>query len=286
MLGCQGLLSNEDIVEYFGRGFVVKKHALQLDAIECLDSQIDKIIDDATLFISSACDKNNTQDQIMFNHGSRVVFKNHDNKTSIVRINGVHGMQPSLLNVLRSDKMVLTFMKLLNCNKIEHIISQLHPKLPYDGVQYEKHRDIQFRKSFDPNWKDVLGNGSYCICIIPIDPMNADNGGLYIDENNYTIEYQETATGSEQLRWLDLEPGDMLFMHPHLWHGSLCNTSNSNRRTLLTGYCAYGANSRPYPGVDMNRVISRDPVSNVLTYEDAPWAVRQNDVCSKHTGFH
>ena len=186
----------------------------------------------------------------------------------------------------------------MNCNKIEHIISQLHPKLPNDGVVYAKHRDIQFRKSFDPEWKDILGNGSYCICILPLDPMNASNGGLYIDKNNYFSYYTDAVTQEEDLQWVEMEPGDLLFMHPHLWHGSRSNTSNSSRRTLLTGYCAYGANSRAYPGADMNRVLVRDPTTHEISQEYAPWAVvpskdpdqipdqAQIDIHSKHTAFH
>ncbi len=61
----------------------------------------------------------------------------------------------------------------------------MHPKLPGDGVAYARHRDVQFRKQFDPEWTDVLQNGSYAICIMPIDPMNKENGGLWVDLNNY-----------------------------------------------------------------------------------------------------
>lgn len=63
-------------------------------------------------------------------------------------------------------------MELLGTNDLEHLICQVHPKLPGDGVSYPAHKDIQFRRQFDPDWQDILGNGSYAICIIPVDPMS------------------------------------------------------------------------------------------------------------------
>ncbi len=108
---------------------------------------------------------------------------------------------------------------------------------------------MKFRKSFDPDWQDVLGNGSYAICIIPIDTMTPENGGLWVDQNNYP----EPEGTEESREWLYTEPGDLIFMHPHLYHGSGANSSpTASRKAILTGFCAFGANHRPYPGAYVN----------------------------------
>jgi len=46
--------------------------------------------------------------------------------------------------------------------------------------------------------------------------MSKENGGLWVDRNNYPIDEQK----EENLEWIESEPGDVLFMHPNLFHGS------------------------------------------------------------------
>jgi hypothetical protein len=62
------------------------------------------------------------------------------------------------------------------------------------------------------------------------------------------------------------------FMHPHLYHGSGPNTSpTASRKTLLTGFCAFGANHMAYPGAYVNtRLTLREDGSIVIT--PAPWS--------------
>ena len=55
--------------------------------------------------------------------------------------------------------------------------------------------------------------------------MSAENGGLYVDKGSYPI-----ATGIENVASLEMEPGDLLFMHPHILHWSGRNDSNTSRR--------------------------------------------------------
>lgn len=201
--------------------------------------------------------------------GSRVVYKYRpDQLISIARINGCGGMDPTLLATMCSEKMIHTFFELLDTNDLEHLIAQIHPKLPGDGISFPKHQDIQFRKSFDPSWQDVLGNGSYAICIIPLDQMTSENGGLWIDRNNYP-EFQGL---EEDPIWIHAEPGDLLFMHPYLYHGSGPNLNpNTSRKTLLTGFCAFGANHKPYPGTYVNTrfTLTKD---GKISMSPSPWS--------------
>ena len=66
------------------------------------------------------------------------------------------GVQPSLEPFVRSEKLMHTFFELLGTSDLEHLICQVHPKLPGDGVAYAKHQDVQFRRQFDPEWSDIL----------------------------------------------------------------------------------------------------------------------------------
>lgn len=209
------------------------------------------------------------EEQFLYINGSRVVFKRHsDRLASIARINGCSGIEPTLLERVRSEKMVHTFFELLGTSDIEHLISQIHPKLPNDRISFPKHQDIEFRKSFDPDWQDILGNGSYAICIIPIEPMTPENGGLWIDKNNYP----EPEGLDEDRSWIYAEPGDLLFIQPYLYHGSGPNHSTTvSRKTLLTGFCAFGANYKSYPGAHVNTRLTLVEGNEILA-TPAPWS--------------
>lgn len=201
-------------------------------------------------------------------NGARVVYRSLDDRThSIARINGVSGIDPSLLQFVRSDKLVRTFFDILGTSDLEHLINQLHPKLPGDGIEFPQHRDIQFRRQFDPEWKDVLGNGSYAICIMPVEPMSQLNGGLWIDSNNYP-----SFKGEQENRvYIQANPGDLLFMHPYVSHGSYPNHSLASRHTLLSGFCAFGANHKAYPGTDVNIRLTLQQDGSIA-HQASPWS--------------
>jgi hypothetical protein len=265
----QGYLTDEEIALFYKQGYLLKPQCLSQTEMAQINEHLTTAFNGALDAIKSQDLPLSDQDQFVYINGSRIVCKKHpDQSISIARINGCTGMQPALLKTVRSEKMIRTFFELLGTNDLEHLISQIHPKLPGDGIAYPKHRDIQFRKSFDPEWQDILGNGSYAICIMPIDRMTPENGGLWIDRNNYP----EPQGLEEDLIWIHAEPGDLLFMHPHLYHGSGSNQSpTTSRKTLLTGFCAFGANHKPYPGAHVNARLRLTEEGKIET-PAAPWS--------------
>ena len=270
----QGFLTRDDITLFYKQGYLLKAQALSQEEVKKLDDNIKAVIDRALEEIQHSKDLTFSEDdQIIYIDGSRVVYKRHlDQSVSIARINGCGGMQPAFLATMRSEKMLYTFFELLGTNDLEHLISQIHPKIPGDRIAYPKHRDIQFRKSFDPGWNDILGNGSYAICIIAVESMTPENGGLWIDRNNYP----ESQGLEEDRVWLCAQPGDLIFIHPYLYHGSGPNLSpNSSRKTLLTGFCAFGANHKQYPGAYVNTRFKLTEKGQILI-SDTSWSQDQS----------
>jgi ectoine hydroxylase-related dioxygenase (phytanoyl-CoA dioxygenase family) len=245
------LLSSEEINLFHRQGYVLKHGSLTSEEMALLTAQVEAAINAAlSHVVEGKLGQPSTQDQLTHFLDSRIVFRrNLDQTVSIVRINGCCGIQPGLLNTVRSDAIVHTMFTLLGTNDLEHMISQIHPKLSGDGVSYPKRRDIEPRQPFDPEWKDVLGDDTYCICIIPIDPMSDANGGLWVDRN-YFPEYQE-GLGEDRI-WIEAPPGSIMFVHPKLFHGFGPNLSSASRRTLLTGFCVYSTNNRSNPGAHVN----------------------------------
>jgi len=239
----KGFLSKEERELFFKQGYILHRDALSSHEVKQIEEAVSTVIAEA-----SQKQTENPNKEFLLD-GSLVAIQSG----SIKQIKGVTGAAPSLgPTLLRSEKMVHTFFELLGTQDLEHLISQLHPKLSNDNIEFDRHRDLQFREHWgNGQWKDCLGNGSYAVCIIPVDPMSEENGGLWIDRNNYP---EDTGANEDRLS-INATPGDLLFMHPNLFHGSGKNTSTKSRRTLLTGFCAFGANQGVYPGADVNKRI-------------------------------
>lgn len=266
----KGFLTQEEIATFYEQGYLLKRQCLSLEECNHLQKKITETVMSALDTIKNSEDLSFSEtEQFLHIEGSKVIFKRPSTTSlSIARINGVGGMQPTLLDIGRSEKMIRTFFELLGTSDLEHIIFQVHPKIPGDGIAFPRHRDVQFRKAYDPDWQDILGNGSYAICIIPIDPMTQENGGLWIDKNNYP----EPQDLEEERIWIEANPGDLLFMHPYLFHGSGPNLSPSaSRKTLLTGFCAFGANHKAYPGAAINTRISLKE-DDTIEMKNSPWS--------------
>lgn len=269
-----GFLNQEEVQLFHQQGYFIQKKAVKNEELECLDKMTDTMIKAVKTEIASEKYPISDQQQITHINGSQVIFKKYSsNKMSILRVVGCGGLEPNVLTTLRSHQMAMTFFDLLGCNELEHIICSFHPKEPNDGVTFVKHRDIQYRKQFDPNWQDILGNGSYAICILAIDAMSSANGGLYIDKSTFPPSDKKTENGEstlpENIEALTMEPGDLLFMHPEILHWSDANESEVNRRTLLTGFCAWRANHKTYPGTAVNIRLTRN--GNLVEYEPSNW---------------
>ncbi|WP_419536840.1 phytanoyl-CoA dioxygenase family protein [Endozoicomonas sp.] len=165
---------------------------------------------------------------------------------------------PELLAYGRHPKLKKNVSFILDSPRASHLINQIHPKQPDDGVEYDVHRDIDNRRSFDKNWQDIKGNGSFVQTMAAIDPMGEYNGGLYVVPRSHhdCSPMKGNTTLSEEYRQekhgevipVVMNAGDMLYVHPCLVHFSGPNTSDKPRRLFINGYAFPGANNEPYPG--------------------------------------
>lgn len=173
------------------------------------------------------------------------------------------GMEPGL-RALAQSKLLAPVAQLLESRQADHLICQLHPKTGGDGVAFGWHQDVQNRRSFDPEWKDVTGNGSFVQTLVAVDDMDESNGGLmYVPNHNLStlgleafidlhLDDGRITSLSERLAAvaipIQMKAGDILFMNPYLVHGSYPNTSARRRILFINGFSYPGANKKPYPG--------------------------------------
>lgn len=203
----------------------------------------------------------------VMHEGTQFVIDRPGDKIQIHRIVWAGAMEPKLLRLGRQQKLLVKVGQILDSKKADHLINQLHYKLPNDGVQFGWHQDIKNRKTFDPLWADINKQGSFVQTIIAIDPMLEENSTIYYVPKSHKRGdlYLETITDDKKLSSvaeldkavpLIMHPGDIVFMHPYLVHGSEPNTSEKPRKVFINGFSYPGANKQPYPGIGSAETIS------------------------------
>lgn len=205
---------------------------------------------------------------------------NQLNPFSIQLISWVGGVKERLLQLGRHPNITIPVAQLLDSSTADHLINQVHYKNPYDQVTFPWHQDVQNRRAFDPEWKDVNERGSFVQVVLAIDPMQEDNGPLIYIPNSHKLDLglDKTSSAEEekiaaqydlrQTKYFHLNPGEVVFMHPLLVHKSDENRSNKGKSRILfiNGYAYPGANHKKYPGTGSAQCIDL-PISPDLLEE-------------------
>ena len=215
---------------------------------------------------------------------SAYVVPNDDGPLPTIKlISWVGGVNPALLAFGRDPRITTPVGQLLVSEKADHLINQLHPKLPGDGTEFDWHQDIQNRRLFDKNWEDTNKKGSFVQVLTAIDRTPLESGPLVIMRQSQTEDlFLDTIAKEDRLAWLQqkydlstaepllLEAGDTIFMHPLILHSSGENTSQESRRLFINGFSYPGANKKPYPGKgsseEINLNISADLLESTNTF--------------------
>lgn len=140
---------------------------------------------------------------------------------------------------LRTDAKVLAALESCGLVAPQCLIDQVNFKLPRVGSGFPYHQDESFL--FGDALRRVQQFGGVNL-VIALDPSNAENGGFEVLGRTHRGEllsatYDTSATNAgvfdESHRVLaPLSPGDALFFHPRLAHGSAPNRSERPRRLI------------------------------------------------------
>jgi ectoine hydroxylase-related dioxygenase (phytanoyl-CoA dioxygenase family) len=246
------MLSQAQLAQYNSEGFLVIPGFFSNDEIKQVAQCADRLQKEAETLSLAQTGK------IMHN-GTQFVIDRNNGKLQIHRIVWAGSAEPQLLKLARQPKLLVPVAQILESDQADQLINQLHYKLPNDGVKFAWHQDVKNRRTFDPNWEDLNHKGSFVQTIIAIDPNTAENGGMYYVPKSHMRGdlFLDKITDPEELKRvgeldkavpLVLNPGDIVFMHPYLVHGSEPNESAKPRRIFINGFSYPGANKQPYPG--------------------------------------
>jgi hypothetical protein len=253
------MLQPADFDEFFTRGFI--RLPAQFAANEVAE-------------LSQICDRLRLEAEQVGETGlhrgaqfvlGRVQGGAHAGETRIDRIVWAGAAEPELLAWGQDPRLLLPVAELLGTREMQHIINQIHYKLPGDGVEFPWHQDSSHRRYGTPEWRDVNGRGSYVQTVVAIDACGLDNGPLLFVENSCQLGHVPVGEHGDLPREvLDLQrvvpvkmdPGDVVLFGPYTIHGSAPNHSERSRRLFINGYAHPHANSRVYPGEGAGRFLA------------------------------
>lgn len=189
---------------------------------------------------------------------------------AIQRVVWCCGEKPEIGKYSNSSQLLEPVSKLLRSNEFDHLICQVHYKIPGDNVAFDWHQDSQHRGFGTWKWQDLNGVGSFVQTLLAIDPMTPENGPLRYYKGSHQLGHLALDQSDDPEKYfhdfelvsLEMDPGDLIFFHPFLIHGSSPNFSSKERRVLINGFAYPGANHFSYPGAGKGvRVTTRKATS-------------------------
>ncbi len=248
------------IREFYDIGYIVIEDIFS-------DDEISEIIDALDRLETAAL----SLDQGMIMHeGSQFVIDRYSEgssvKTNIKRVVWCGAAEPKLLEMGRDPRLTGLAGQIMECNQVNHIINQVHFKLPGDNVFFPFHQDSRHRGYGTDSWKDANGKGSYVQMVMAIDEVTLDNGPMlfipYSCKNGHLdLPYNEKdETTSQYFNAEDavpivMNPGNIALFGPYTIHGSKPNQSDKPRRVFINGFAYPGANFMDYPGQGSGELI-------------------------------
>lgn len=151
---------------------------------------------------------------------------------------------------LRRDAKLLTALDALGLPTPKCLVDQLNFKLPRVGTGFPFHQDTYFVQGASKGRIDRHGGMNL---IIALDPADEGNGGFEVlgrtqhEEVAFTYDRASTNEGvfdETHRRLVPLQPGDALFFHPRLAHGSGPNRSDRRRRLITLWFRGGGSSVR------------------------------------------
>ncbi len=245
------LLSSSQVALFYQRGYLLLENIFSLNQVTEVSHAIGRLQEMAK----------GLEGEVM-HHGSKFVIQDG----LLERVVWAGAAESTLLQYGRDPKLTSISAQLLHSIYAEHLINQVHFKLPGGGF-YRWHQDSTHRGyGNNEHWADPNGKGSYVQMVMAIDEATLENGPLLVipyscQKGHLNLPYDKKGqTVSDKFNPADavpvlMKPGDVVAFGPYTIHGSFLNNSNQPRRAFINGFAYPGANMKPYPGKGAGKTI-------------------------------
>jgi len=241
-------LSVQQLSEYDEQGYVILKNFFSAEEITEMKYAINRLQ-------HQALGLDHKVEHKIEKNGSEFIIQNG----LLERVVWAGAAEPSLLIYGRHRKLTYLAAQILESKYANHLINQVHLKLPGGGF-YRWHQDSGHRGYGTDNWSDLNGKGSYVQTVTAIDEATMENGPLLIipaacygrghlnlpyDKNKQTVSCKFDPADAVPVL---MQPGDVALFGPYTIHGSETNNSDTSRRAFINGFAYPGANRKMYSG--------------------------------------
>jgi hypothetical protein len=246
---CFDVLPVEQVSEFFARGYVVLPRTFAPAEVDSLKLGFERLEARARRLPTSG-----VADGALF-----VIERKPNAPLRIERIVWCGAAEPQLLELGRAKSIIVPVAQLLGGPEMDQLINQAHIKNPGDGTTFHFHQDSYHRRYGTDLFTDVNGRGSFVQALTAVDPMSAENGGLWVVPGSHSGGHIPTLDGRLPEGSFDraaavpltLAAGDTVLFGPFTVHGSGLNTGTVPRRVFINGFACVGANRREYPGAGL-----------------------------------
>lgn len=252
-------LSPAQVEEFFEQGFTVVPDVFNSAEVAEMSAALDRLQDLAFRL-----------GQTQIYNGSQFVLEevksgpNAGQKT-IRRISWCGPAEPVLARFSIDQRLLSMAAQLLGSTEMNHLIQQVHYKLPGMAVKFDWHQDSLHRGFEEGQFKDLNGRGSYVQELVAIDDCTQENGPvLFIPGSNKLGHLSELAQPQPGVA-LSYDPqravpaimkaGSVALFGPYTVHGSSPNQSDKPRRVFINGFAFPGASTKIYLGDGAGRLV-------------------------------
>src|SRR3989344_1900694 len=208
---------------------------------------------------SSSSNKANKAIERIDDSGSSFVYWN--NRPKLVSWAGQS--EPAFIYYGRDKRILEIVSEIFQHAQAQHLINQVHFKLPGVNDIYPLHLDIAHRQS--RGWDSSVNDGvNYLQIAVALDLATEGNGTLrflpgYIGPADLKYDPREELNPKlyELSQPVILRPGDAVFFTPYVPHGSGINLTSRPRGLLINGFAYPGAclSVNNYPGEGVGELV-------------------------------
>jgi phytanoyl-CoA hydroxylase len=170
---------------------------------------------------------------------------------------GLHRHSPRIRDFVLSDAFKAIGSSLIG-NEVDMYFTSTITKSPGRNHSVDWHQDVVYEQD---------GHSPRLLCWTSVTASNRENGGLSVIPGShragllphepsalYPRDQQTVGVDPSKALPMDLNPGDILVLHPHLVHGSPESSSSGHRIALMSGY------QRPKPDYTEREEALRIPL--------------------------
>lgn len=147
--------------------------------------------------------------------------------------------------LLRHDERILEALRMLGMGEAYCTVDQVNLKLPRVGTSFPWHQDAAFLAWRQRSQIEERGGANI---VIALDPADEENGTFEVLPGTHregVRDFDYDLAGDNARAWddsgrvaLNLAPGDAVFFHPYLAHGSGPNRTERPRRCVTLWFIA------------------------------------------------